>query len=338
MKLVFLPHVREGIVPTATAGVRAQASVGVRLESPGRQARDVSRAMTLLGPGDVVSIDPRQVLRVTPSSGTRDAEPEFFPSIEFDAPELPWSYSPLVPSGTRVLPWITLIVIEATSEVAIVPGQQGQSPLILRLPPAMASRELPDLADRWAWAHAQVACASTTDVAQTLANHPDRTLSRLLSPRRLLPFRAYIACVVPAFLSGRIAGLGRDPATEPTLVTGHEPAWSPSDVPSELPVYYSWSFRTGEAGDFESLAQRLQPRHLMHRSQQHRCIYRCRMVTRRWSLIGNHRYESVGSSHRGRAAPPQPCNRSRACWLRAVRLDVCWVRRTSADRGSTAAR
>jgi hypothetical protein len=213
--------------------------------------------MTLLGPGDVVSIDPRQVLRVTPSSGTRDAEPEFFPSIEFDAPELPWSYSPLVPSGTRVPPWITLIVIEATSEVAIVPGQQGQSPLILRLPPAMASRELPDLADRWAWAHAQVACASTTDVAQTLANHPDRTLSRLLSPRRLLPFRAYIACVVPAFLSGRIAGLGRDPATEPTLVTGHEPAWSPSDVPSELPVYYSWSFRTGEAGDFESLAQRL---------------------------------------------------------------------------------
>jgi hypothetical protein len=257
MKLVFLPHVREGIVPTATAGVRAQASVGVRLESPGRQPRDVSRAMTLLGPGDVVSIDPRQVLRVTPSSGTRDAEPEFFPSIEFDAPDLPWSYSPLVPSGTRVPPWITLIVIEATSEVAIVPGQQGQSPLILRLPPAMASRELPDLADRWAWAHAQVACASTTDVAQTLANHPDRTLSRLLSPRRLLPFRAYIACVVPAFLSGRIAGLGRDPATEPTLVTGHEPAWSPSDVPSELPVYYSWSFRTGEAGDFESLAQRL---------------------------------------------------------------------------------
>ena len=175
MKLVFLPHVREGIVPTATAGVRAQASVGVRLESPGRQPRDVSRAMTLLGPGDVVSIDPRQVLRVTPSSGTRDAEPEFFPSIEFDAPELPWSYSPLVPSGTRVLPWITLIVIEATSEVAIVPGQQGQSPLILRLPPAMASRELPDLADRWAWAHAQVACGQSSGshaVAAAVATTP----------------------------------------------------------------------------------------------------------------------------------------------------------------------
>ncbi len=102
-----------------------------------------------------------------------------------------------------------------------------------------------------------MACAGTADVADTLANHPDRTLSRLLAPRRLLPFRPYIACVVPAFLSGRIAGLGRDPASEPTLVTGHEPAWSASDIPAELPVYYSWSFRTGEAGDFESLAQRL---------------------------------------------------------------------------------
>jgi hypothetical protein len=257
MKLVFLPHVGEGMVPTATAGARAQTSVGVRIESPGRQARDVSRAMTLLGPGDVIAIDPRQVLRVTPSSGTRDAEPEFFPSIEFDAPDLPWTYSPIVPSGARILPWIALIVVEATEGVSIVPGQQGQSPLILRLPPAVASRELPDLADRWAWAHAQVACAGVTDVAETLANHPDRTLSRLLSPRRLLPFRPYIACVVPAFLSGRIAGVGRDPASEPTLVTGHEPAWSASDIPSELPVYYSWSFRTGEAGDFESLAQRL---------------------------------------------------------------------------------
>jgi hypothetical protein len=257
MKLVFLPHVREGIVPTASAGARAQASVGVRLESPGREARDVSRAMTLLGPGDVVAIESRQVLRVTPASGTRDAEPEFFPSIEFDAPDLPWTYSPVVPAGTRVLPWITLIVVEATADVRIAPGLQGQSPLILRVPPAVASRELPDLADRWAWAHAQVACANTADVAQTLANHPDRTLSRLLSPRRLLPFRGYIACVVPAFLSGRIAGLGRDLGSEPRLVTGHEPAWSASDVPSELPVYYSWSFRTGEAGDFESLAQRL---------------------------------------------------------------------------------
>jgi hypothetical protein len=257
MKLVFLPHVREGIVPTAPAGPRAQASVGVRLESPGRQARDVGRPVSLLGPGDVLGIEPRQVLRVTPAAGTRDAEPEFFPSIEFDAPDLPWAYSPVVPSGNRVLPWLALIVLETRSDIVLAPGQQGQSPWLLRLPEAVASQELPDLADAWAWAHAQVACDNAAQVANTLASHPDRTLSRLLSPRRLLPFRGYLACVVPSFLAGRLAGLGGDPAGESGLVTGHEPAWSASDLPTELPVYYSWSFRTGEAGDFESLAQRL---------------------------------------------------------------------------------
>ena len=49
----------------------------------------------------------------------------------------------------------------------------------------------------------------------TLAAHPDRTLSRLLAPRRLHPNRGFIAAVVPAYLSGRIAGLGEDPTGHP---------------------------------------------------------------------------------------------------------------------------
>jgi hypothetical protein len=257
MKLVFLPHVREGIVPTGSAAARAQAAVALRLESPGRTARDVTRVIPLLGPGDIVTIEPRQVLRVTPSPGTRDAEPEFFPTIEFDAPDLPWRYSPAVPDGNRILPWIALVVIEAAPAVTVTQGREGQSPWILRLPADVARRELPDLSDAWAWTHAQVACANASEVASTLANSPDRTLSRLLAPRRLLPFRLYHACVVPAFLSGRITGLGGNPTGDPALVTGLEPAWSTSNVPEELPAYYVWTFRTGEAGDFESLAQRL---------------------------------------------------------------------------------
>jgi hypothetical protein len=259
MKLWFLPFVREGIMPATAPAARTQVPVALRLESPGHASRDVTRVMSLIGPGDVVTIEPRQVLRVTPTAGTRDAEPEFFPAIEFDAPDLPWAYSPVLPEATRLLPWMVLIVVEALPDVFVAPGQQGQSPWILRLPAETARRELPDLSDAWAWAHAQVACASADQIPATLAGQPDRTLSRLLAPRRLHPFRAYHACVVPAFLSGRIAGLGGDPASDPALRTGHEPAWSASDAPAELPVYYTWTFRTGEAGDFESLAQRLRP-------------------------------------------------------------------------------
>lgn len=257
MKLVFLPHVREGIAPASSAAARAQVPVTLQLESAGRPARGITQVLPLIGPGDIVAIEPRQVLRVTPAAGTRDAEPEFFPAIEFDAPDLPWTYSPVVTAGNRLLPWIALVVIEATSDVTLVPGQQGQSPWILRMPADVARRELPDLIDAWAWAHAQVACDNLAQVTDTLTRHPDRTLARLMAARRLLPFRPYIACVVPVFLSGRIAGLGGNPVGHPSLVTGQEPAWSASDAPTELPVYYSWSFRTGEAGDFESLAQRL---------------------------------------------------------------------------------
>ena len=257
MNLFFLPFVRQGLTPAANAGARATVSVSFRLESAGQPSRDVSGTLALAGPGDVLAIEPRQVLRVSPAAGARDAEPDFFPLIEFDAPELPWAYSPTVPVGLRLAPWLVLVVIEADPAVRLERGVQGQSPWILRLPADTARRELPDLADAGTWAHAQIACETSGEIAATLAAHPDRTLSRLLAPRHLQPNRGYVAAVVPTYLSGRIAGLGDDPAGHPALVTGLEPAWTALDTPTQLPAYYAWTFRTGEAGDFESLAQRL---------------------------------------------------------------------------------
>jgi hypothetical protein len=257
VKLWFLPYVREGISPTTTLAGRAHVPVSLQLESAGRTPREITKLMPMLGPGDVMGIEPRQVLRASPTAGARDAEPDFFPAIEFDAPDLPWAYSPLSLDPAHVPPWIVLVVIEASGDVVLSTGERGQSPWILRLTEAAARRELPELLDTWAWAHAQVACDAPGDVATTLAQRPDQTLSRLIAPRRLLPFRSYRACVVPAFLSGLVAGLGRDPASETAIVTGQEPAWTTNRMPTALPVYYTWTFRTGEAGDFESLAERL---------------------------------------------------------------------------------
>jgi hypothetical protein len=67
--------------------------------------------------------------------------------------------------------------------------------------------------------------------------------------------------VVPTFDLGRKAGLGLPIAdTDLTATNALAPAWTltaaaPTQV--QLPVYYSWQFRTGAAGDFESLARRL---------------------------------------------------------------------------------
>src|SRR5262249_50623779 len=83
-------------------------------------------------------------------------------------------------------------------------------------------------------------------------------LSRLLCPRHLAANEDYIACVVPTYDAGVQAGLGA--AHDGTL----QPAWtrapngSDSDQQITLPVYDSWSFGTGPAGDFKSLAERLE--------------------------------------------------------------------------------
>ena len=72
MKLWFLPFVREGVTPVAaasTATARPQTRITMRLAAPGRQARDIGRSLELLGPGDVIGIDPSQVLRADTRAG-----------------------------------------------------------------------------------------------------------------------------------------------------------------------------------------------------------------------------------------------------------------------------
>ena len=70
MKLFFLPFVREGLTPAANAGARAQ-RVGVvpARVAPGSRRATSPRTLALAGPGDVLAIEPRQVLRVSPAAG-----------------------------------------------------------------------------------------------------------------------------------------------------------------------------------------------------------------------------------------------------------------------------
>ncbi|MEV5081172.1 hypothetical protein AB0K74_20810 [Streptomyces sp. NPDC056159] len=203
----------------------------------GRPERPVP--VHLYGPGDVRSLDPRQIVRVYPLPGTPDAETTKFPMVEFDRTDLPWLFTPLAPvSGGALRPWLALVCVPA--RLARPRREPGRPLPVLRVP----GSELPDPAHLHLWAH-----------VQTLVGHEDdprARVSRLLAPRRLLAHTDYVACLVPAFEAGRRAGhdeTGGDLA----------PAWSTS-ADADLPVYHSWTFSTGEAGDFETLADRLQCR------------------------------------------------------------------------------
>ena len=66
-------------------------------------------------------------------------------------------------------------------------------------------------------------------MTRLLHDRPDRTLSRLVCGRVLAPATDYLACVVPTFELGRLAGLGLDVTADEEAKL--RPAWTLGDAP-----------------------------------------------------------------------------------------------------------
>ncbi len=220
---------------------------------------------TLLGPGDVIGINPDTVVRTEPLNWLTDFEPNYLAFIEFYDEDFVWRYTPARAAGDRLRPWLALVVLEEPE-----PEHQGEFTrddrrLPLPVITVQSSASLPPHTQTWAWAHVHTneTFADANEFEQFLVslNEPDnpnadRIICRLTSPRRLLPNTAYGAFVVPAFETGRLAGLGQDPKD----VDAQQPAWTNAAGTVDLPVFYQWRFRTGEDEDFESMVKRLEPR------------------------------------------------------------------------------
>ena len=269
---VFLPWVRQG----AASGIQTPDSlsanqagvVSVTVKLRVNDTPDIDRQVRLYGPGDVTGIDPQQVIRTVPRHLATDFEPNYFPAIEFDRPDFPWLFTPAkADDAGRLRPWLCLVVVRKQQGVTLRVERDLPLPVLDIKAPARPERELPDLSESWAWAHAQVT-GSQRDAASltaALAGDPALTVSRLLCPRRLDPLTEYLACVVPAFELGRKVGLGEQiKPTDEQPPLGLAQAWvvgaqSPPQV--TLPVYFHWEFRTGAArGDFEALVESLEAR------------------------------------------------------------------------------
>jgi hypothetical protein len=208
--------------------------------------------LALYGPGDIKGLDPASVIRVWPKPGARNAEPNYFPLIEFAQPDLPWRFSPQPAAGNRLLPWLALIVLETGSAKFLAPSPTQPLGVI-----NVNASLLPDLNEAWAWAHTQIHGPDAPDdnaLAALLAAQPQSVSSRILALTILQPETEYTAYLVPTFEAGRRAGLGLDP----TGVAALEPAWGNAGAVS-LPVYYLWSFHMGPKGDFASLVRKIHP-------------------------------------------------------------------------------
>ncbi len=267
--LSFLPWVRQGaagaISAVDTLGPKQPAVADVSVVLNVNNSPLPAVPLRLRGPADVVGIDRHQVVRTDPRPNTTDFEPNCFVSIEFDRADFPWLFTPArANTNGQLRPWLCLVVVRQQDGVELTNGGDAPLPTLKIAARAKPFIELPDLKDCWAWAHGQAAADNTIDpsaVRAALDGAPQLSLSRLVCPRLLTSNTDYLACVVPTFDLGRKAGLGMTIAdTELTAVNACAPAWTltataPTQV--QLPVYYSWQFRTGEGGDFDSLARRL---------------------------------------------------------------------------------
>jgi hypothetical protein len=272
----FLSWARHGLggeVQNAPAGaLRGTISVGVTIRGAriggGEQVVSVDRQVALYGPGDIVGIDPRAIVRTEPRPWITNFENNYLPFVEFYDEDFPWRYTPAAPSPDkrRLTPWIALVVLEE-SEFEDASNVLNRPLPFIKV--SSAASRFPPADQLWAWAHVHLndslsgvdpndLAALSLRLETTLTADRDRAYSRLLCPRALKANAGYHAFVVPTFESGRLAGLGLDPAGASSATRC---AWDgPTIEPEHYPYYHRWYFRTGSVGDFEYLVRLLQPK------------------------------------------------------------------------------
>jgi hypothetical protein len=281
----FLPWLRQGLSNTiaqdelaANPSLRASVPMQITLRSEGvsgavPDANLTTNMVRLYGPGDVLGIEPRAIIKTEPRHWITNYEPNNLTHIEFYDEDFPWRYTPAhADTGNhRHRPWIMLVVL-AEGEFEEGDGQGRPAPFIR----IADLTKLPAKAELWAWAHVQanrnlganndvIINSNGSEIAgrltSLLAQNQDLAQSRIVCPRKLEKNTSYHAFLVPTFETGRVAGLGLDITKVDDAMRG---AWESHPERANLagdsfPYYYRWFFRTGIEGDFEYLVRLLKP-------------------------------------------------------------------------------
>jgi hypothetical protein len=278
----FLPWLRQGLaneIKTSdfAPGVKLRATVDIQLEvrgdklTTGIESVPITRNITLFGPGDIVGIDKRAIVRTDPRDWITNFEPNYLAHVEFYDEDFPWRYTPAAPdlSKGRLRPWLALIVLREDEFT------DGKSVTGAPLPyiDVVDLNAFPRADELWAWAHVHVNQSLAANNAEfvsrdmaavipkleaLLRNNPDHAYSRLVCPRKLAENTAYHAFLVPVFEAGRRAGLNLELGD----ISATMSAWDPGTRPlgQSFPYYHRWFFRTATTGDFETLVRLLVPK------------------------------------------------------------------------------
>ncbi|KGN89388.1 hypothetical protein HQ45_07615 [Porphyromonas crevioricanis] len=213
-----------------------------------------TKEIQFVGPSDITQVLDQAISKVTPKPLSTSMPPQYLPYIEFWEPDFPWRFSPVKPNAdNRIRPWLALLVCEKNLCAEKKSGDLNYVSFSISGEEVYKSI-FPSQEDSWKTAHAQGFSKETP------------VFSRLLALRAggdLKPFTEYVVFLVPAFETGRLAGLGFDTEkVKDTTAQAH--AWESSfeeqktmhPRPFDFPVYHSWSFVTGQ-DSFDKMAEDL---------------------------------------------------------------------------------
>ena len=127
---------------------RATVPVDVTLNGAG-----ISKSFALIGPGDIIGVNPHMVVRTEPRNWISNFEPNYLAFVEFYDEDFLWRYTPARPSGEKLSPWLALLVLKTPDN-----GKPGEFEIVNRRDPLPALRvtapaALPPLTQNWAFAH-----------------------------------------------------------------------------------------------------------------------------------------------------------------------------------------
>ena len=264
----FLSWARQGLgmhTQDAPAGqVRGTVPIGVTIRGKriaGGDATETFRKnVDLYGPGDIVGIDPRAIIRTDPRHWITDFEPNYLPFVEFYDEDFPWRYTPAAPSPDRsgCTPWLTLVVLEEGEFTE--GGNVSDRPLPFIGRPTPPTKFPPRRRScgpgRTSTSTARCRPADIerhrgprpAPAADGPAPNRDQAFSRLdLSAQA----QAEHAPITPSSSRpSRPGGWPGSASTRSRRRSATTSAWDGSGdapEPDKFPVYYRWYFRTGRA-------------------------------------------------------------------------------------------
>jgi hypothetical protein len=279
----FLPWLRQGLSNNIVEGdkdvsVKLRASIkvklfvdGVKIDGKTIDHKELpEKSIQLYGPGDIIGIDSKAIVKTEPLNWITNFEPNYLPYIDFYEEDFPWRYTPARPNADRLKPWLTLVVLKEDEFEEGKNSKDKPLPFFKLKDGKSTAAIFPKPDELWGWAHVQVnedlskgaapntanPVAINTGLVELIGKNPDHAYSRIICPRKLEANIGYQAFLIPTFESGRLAGLGIDIPNDLMATTC---AWD-NAATIKFPYFHRWYFRTGNVGDFEYLVNLLQPK------------------------------------------------------------------------------